>query len=92
MKKLIWTPKFLKSAENIITRHPELSESFKQRIRMLEDNPFNPALRTHKLKGPLSGYYACSLNYNYRIVFEIEKRESDELIILIQIGTHDEVY
>ena len=56
----------------------------------LTNNPFENSLKTHKLKGNLSDFYACSLTYQYRIVLTIEVR--DEEVILVNIGTHDEVY
>lgn len=94
MNKLIWTPKFNKSAKKFLKNNPELSEVFKQRIKMLESAPFNPLLKTHKLKGSLEGFYSCSINYFYRIVFDIstETETGIYVIILINVGSHDEVY
>ena len=55
---------------------------------------YNPILRTHKLKGKLSGAWAYTVEYNCRIVFSFgeNKETKEEEIILIDIGTHDEVY
>ncbi|HDL65321.1 MAG TPA: plasmid stabilization protein [Proteobacteria bacterium] len=53
-----------------------------------------PRLETHKLKGKLSGSWACSAGYDLRIVFdfvESEKQKEDD-IFLLEIGTHEEVY
>ena len=49
---------------------------------------------THKLEGKLADLLACSCGYDCRIVFAIKTdRETDEkIIILLDIGTHDEVY
>jgi len=35
---------------------------------------------------------ACSCGYNCRIIFTVEKQKNEEMILLIDIGTHDEVY
>ncbi len=53
-----------------------------------------PVLRTHKLKGELSSTWACTVEYDCRIVFEFVKSPvtGEEEILLIDIGTHDEVY
>ena len=48
------------------------------------------SLKTHKLKGDLKEVYACSLDYQYRIILNIVI--IDNVIYLIDIGTHDEVY
>ena len=51
-------------------------------------------LRTHKLKGKLSGAWAFSVEYDCRIIFnfELNPETQEEEINLIDIGTHDEVY
>ena len=55
---------------------------------------FAPSLGIHKLSGNLFGLLACSCGYDCRIVFTIEQdAENDrEVIVLLDIGTHDEVY
>jgi addiction module RelE/StbE family toxin len=56
-------------------------------------DPFDPQLRTHKLKGKLKEVWACSIGYDLRLVFEFVKgsgKEDD--ILLIEVGTHEEVY
>ncbi|WP_299516923.1 hypothetical protein [Mucilaginibacter sp.] len=51
----------------------------------------DPTLRTHKLSGKLAAYLACSCGYDCRIIFTIEK-DNVENILLLDIGTHDDVY
>ena len=60
----------------------------------MEEDVFSPKLNTHQLKGEFKGFYASSCGYDCRIIFIIEKdRDTDEeLIVLINIGTHDQVY
>lgn len=55
---------------------------------------FAPALETHKLSGNLLGALACSCGHDCRIIFFLEQDEASgaEVIILADIGTHDEVY
>ena len=54
----------------------------------------NGFLETHKLKGILAGSWACSAGYDLRIIFDFVKEEEqpEDAILLIDIGTHDEVY
>jgi len=63
-------------------------------LKSLAENSFEPSLQTHKLKGQLTGSWACSVAYDCRIVFDfVENPESrDEEILLIDIDSHDEVY
>lgn len=53
---------------------------------------FSSSLKTHKLKGEFEGYWSCSVTYDIRIIFKIVKDESEDAILLLSIGTHDEVY
>ena len=51
-------------------------------------------LGTHKLSGNLSGYWACSCGYDCRIIFSLETdlETGEEVVVLLDVGTHDEVY
>jgi mRNA-degrading endonuclease YafQ of YafQ-DinJ toxin-antitoxin module len=46
------------------------------------------------LKGELSGVWACTVDYDNRILFEFVKNPDagNEEILLLTLGTHDEVY
>jgi mRNA-degrading endonuclease YafQ of YafQ-DinJ toxin-antitoxin module len=58
----------------------------------MQEDVFAAELGTHKLKGELLGLSACSCGYDRRIVFKIEPFEQREVIVLLDIGTHDTVY
>jgi mRNA interferase YafQ len=44
------------------------------------------------LRGLLAGCWACSAGYDLRIVFEFVQHEGAEAILLLAMGTHDQVY
>lgn len=94
MKTLVLASSFKRAFKAAVRRHPELQQQIEERLRLLAAEPFDPILRTHKLKGQLSGAWACTVQYDYRIVFNfVQNPESGvEEILLIDIGTHDEVY
>ena len=60
----------------------------------MAENLNDPRLKTHHLSGPLAGLYACSVAYDCRIVFARQKhpKTGAETLLLINIGTHEEVY
>jgi len=60
----------------------------------MEEDVFTASLSTHKLSGTLEGLRACSCGYDCRIVFSIEGNPAGggEVIVLLDIGSHDEVY
>jgi len=88
--EIIYTESYIKRARKFIRKHPELVSQYEKTLKLLEVNPHHPSLRLHKLKGRLSELYSVSINISYRISidFIIEK----DRIILIDVGSHDEVY
>ena len=57
-------------------------------LRRFATDPQDPLLRTHKLKGELSGYWAFSADDDLRVLFRWE----GEMAFLVNLGSHDEVY
>jgi addiction module RelE/StbE family toxin len=94
MRPLVWSSSFVRALKRRIRRQPGLRDEVEQTLRQLAEDPFAPSLRSHKLKGPLSGVWACSVGYDIRILFEfVQNPESgEEEILLLTVGSHDEVY
>jgi mRNA-degrading endonuclease YafQ of YafQ-DinJ toxin-antitoxin module len=62
---------------------------FEKTLALFSDNPFHPSLKTHSLTGNLQDYWAFSITYEYRLLFRFLSEEKE---LLIDIGSHDEVY
>ncbi|MBD2356292.1 type II toxin-antitoxin system mRNA interferase toxin, RelE/StbE family [Tolypothrix sp. FACHB-123] len=94
MRNLVLTSSFKRAFKRLVRRQPELEQQIEERLAILTADPFDPLLQTHKLKGKLSGAWACSVEYDCRIVFNFAENpdSGEEEIVLIDIGTHDEVY
>jgi addiction module RelE/StbE family toxin len=94
LRTLVFSSSFKREFKAIIRRRPELKQRIEDRLRVLANDPFDPSLRTHKLKGKLAGSWSCTVEYDCRIVFDFVKNENsgEEEILLIDIGSHDEVY
>ena len=75
-------------------RQPGLRARVESTLRQLAEDPFHPLLRSHKLKGQLAGAWACSVGYAVRILFEFVQNPAtgEEEIVLLTMGSHDEVY
>ncbi|GAB4415709.1 MAG: hypothetical protein OHK0032_11850 [Thermodesulfovibrionales bacterium] len=94
MRTLIWSNTFIRAFKRTLRRQPNLRKDIEDALRALVQDPFAPQLKTHKLKGKLSGSWACSAGYDLRIIFDFVKEEGqkEDDIFLIEIGTHEEVY
>ena len=88
--RLLYPESYIRRARKFIKRHPELLGQYRKTLELLELNPHHPSLRLHPLKGKLAGLHSVSINISYRISLELVI--SEEEIILINIGSHDEVY
>ncbi|MCU0426067.1 MAG: type II toxin-antitoxin system YafQ family toxin [Candidatus Kapabacteria bacterium] len=88
------TKHFEKSYQAFLRRNNNLKVSVDRALELLREDTFSPKLHVHHLKGTLHGFQACSCGYDCRIVFRIERDEAtnQEYILLVDIGTHDEVY
>ncbi len=94
MREIGWTPKCLRIFKRLIRKNPQLRLLIAKTLQKLAEDPFHPSLKTHKLMGDFSDVWSCSIDYNYRILFEFVDNSAGELsaILLLNIGTHDEVY
>ncbi|OGZ69345.1 MAG: hypothetical protein A3D44_02705 [Candidatus Staskawiczbacteria bacterium RIFCSPHIGHO2_02_FULL_42_22] len=77
------TPRFEKSFRNL---SGEIRKSAEKKIVLFESEFLHPSLKTHKLKGPLSNFWAFSITKSYRVLFRFLK--SNE-VIYYDIDTHD---
>lgn len=91
-RELVRTTAFIRTARRHLKKHPQAADDLETTFLRLTEDAFDPRLKTHKLKGDLQGVWACSAAYDLRILFEIVQQEGAEAILLLTLGTHDEVY
>lgn len=51
-----------------------------------------PDYELYKLKGPLAGTLACAAGYDTRILFKVVEKDGKTAVLLLAVGTRDEVY
>ncbi len=90
MFTIVATRHFLRRARKFFKKHPDLESRFAQVVDDLKQDPFAPHLAYHHLGGKLRGIQAVSITESYRITLTIVILERE--IILLDIGSHDEVY
>ena len=89
MIRLVWDQGFKRRYKKRVKNNSELRTKFWEAIDIFIQEPFNPRLRAHKLTGKLSGLWAFGIDYDYRVIVKFLK---DNEVLLVDIGTHDEVY
>jgi mRNA interferase YafQ len=94
VRELVLTARFERAYRRLVKKDPSMREAIDRTLRRMSENPDDPRLRTHHLSGQLAGLYASSVAYDCRIVFSKQKnaKAKAEVLLLIDIGTHDEVY
>jgi addiction module RelE/StbE family toxin len=88
MNKIEFSNPFKKSFKKTVSKNTDIAFVVMQKLFIMSQDINHPSLKLHKLKGELNNYYAISIEYDLRIILEI----SNDKIILINIGSHDEVY
>jgi len=91
-RDLIRSTAFIRKLRRILKRRPDATGEVEATLLLLSENAFDPRLKTHKLSGDLEGVWACSAGYDLRILFEFVPHDGGEAILLLTLGTHDEVY
>ena len=87
---LVWTDTFARTARKFLRKHPNLTGLFEDVLKQLETDPQAPRLRLHRLKGRHADKHAVSLTYSHRIVLILCLSASE--IVLLAVGSHDDVY
>lgn len=64
----------------------DIQEFAEKKERLFRKDPFNPQLKIHKLHGVLKGFWAFSINYRYRIIFDFKDKD---IVRFYSVGDHD---
>lgn len=83
--KITYSREFIKQAEKL---SPKLQLQLYERIMLFRDNPLNPRLRNHALKGKYSVYRSINITGDYRALYLQLENEA----IFDKIGTHSQLY
>lgn len=91
---LHWSSTYKRAFKKTVKKNPFIKEKILASMKLLQNDPFHESLKTHKLKGILEGTWACSVDYDLRLLFDFVKNpETGETeILLINSGSHDEVF
>lgn len=81
-----YSRKFVKQ----LAKQPEsVEKAFYLRLQLFKENPYDPLLRNHALKGKLKGYYSINITGDIRAIYEII---GNEIYLYEMIGSHSQLY
>lgn len=81
--KIYYSPKFARQYKKLPHGIKLMAE---KRELIFRGSPFHPTLKTHKLQGKLEEFWAFSIDYKYRIIFEFMP---DKTVHFHSVGDHD---
>jgi addiction module RelE/StbE family toxin len=81
-----YLPKFKKQYKKL---PPKFQLQFDEKVQLFINDPTNPQLRVHPLKGAFAGYWSMNVNGDIRALYTMR---DDELVIFALIGSHSELY
>lgn len=80
--KIIYSSSFERAYKKLPSAVKTSAEKAEQVFRQ---DPFDPRLKTHKLKGRLKDFWSFSITQKYRIVFELGK---EGIVYFHLVGDH----
>ena len=80
--KIYYSGKFEKEYKRLPLAIKKIAE---KKEKIFRKDPFSPSLKTHQLKGKLKDYFSFSLDFHYRIIFELVDKKT---IWFHSVGTH----
>jgi mRNA-degrading endonuclease YafQ of YafQ-DinJ toxin-antitoxin module len=60
----------------------------RERILLWQEDPYNPILRLHPLRGQLAGFYSINITGDIRAIYEVV---DSEVYVYQMIGSHAEL-
>jgi mRNA-degrading endonuclease YafQ of YafQ-DinJ toxin-antitoxin module len=82
--EIIYSSKFAREYKKLPEQVKRLAEEIEPTFRK---DPFDPKLKSHKLKGRPDGFLSFSIGFKYRIIFEFGKDK--KTIYFHSVGDHD---
>jgi mRNA-degrading endonuclease YafQ of YafQ-DinJ toxin-antitoxin module len=88
--RLVFPAPYQRRERTFLASHPDLRRRYFKTLLLLDQNPFHPSLRLHALQCRLAGLHSVSISMQYRITLELEVRAEE--IVLVNVGSHAEIY
>lgn len=81
-----YSRKFIKQLKK---QPAKIQQAFYLRLELFREDPLDPILRQHPLKGKLKGSYSIDVTGDVRAIYEIEGKQT---YLYVMIGSHSQLY
>jgi len=89
-KKVKYEYEFVKNYKKVSKK---IKFAFNKRLLLLLNDPKNPALRNHMLKGNYIGYRSINVTGDWRLIFSVQyDYDGSKIIRCHLLGTHSQLY
>jgi addiction module RelE/StbE family toxin len=88
MKKLEYTKQFQKRLKQRYSHQPQVIERLQRQLELFSRGIRKEPINDHLLTGKLKGLRAFSVGGDVRVVYQ----ETEEHYLLLDIGSHNQVY
>lgn len=87
--KLIFSKKYVKNYQSL---DKKIQQKADNTLVLFVENPLNPLLNNHSLKGKFSDYRSINVTGDYRIRIHPLQEKTYEIVEIIDIWTHSKFY
>lgn len=87
--EITYSLQFKKNFNKRIPKGSQLEKRYKERLTLFIKNRKSPILRDHKLTGKKKSFRSFSITGDFRVIYI---QESEDTVVFIDIGTHNQVY
>ncbi|MDA9129391.1 type II toxin-antitoxin system mRNA interferase toxin, RelE/StbE family [Candidatus Gracilibacteria bacterium] len=91
-KKMILFKKHKRFEKSFRKLSPKLQEKTSEVLKIFTNNKHDIRLKNHALKGDFIGFRSINLTGDYRIIFKDNDNGVIEVIELVDVNTHSELY
>lgn len=87
--KILYDPEFINELKKSDIR---IRKSFREKIVLFQNNPYNPVLDNHSLKRQYQGYSSINITADYRAIFKELHEGEGAIYYFFVFGTHKKLY
>ncbi|MHB8362734.1 MAG: type II toxin-antitoxin system RelE/ParE family toxin [Patescibacteria group bacterium] len=70
----------------------KIKKAFEKKLELFIQNPLNPILNNHQLKGHLKDSRSINITGDWRALYSIHTKNNNIIVLFELMGTHSQLY